>query len=133
MPRMECSRYINVTDNGRYWDSYGPLSSQCGDVNHTTQWSRFITDSITDAMIPEGCPSMSSSKNISLKNVPCGAVYRGWINGQHPTAAEGNFVDCLKYKVKYKERNSYIYKSASKNNKKTQQILVTSITLFMRG
>ena len=48
-------------------------------------WTRFLYDNITNAMIQDTCiPSQAD-----LPNPPCGSLYRGWIQGEHPSPKEG--------------------------------------------
>ena len=83
-----CKRYVNVTDHSRFWDaqerSLSEIDDSCQDKQFPT-WTRFIYDNTTNAMIPNNC-NESESK---LPNPPCGSLYRGWIQGEHPSPEDG--------------------------------------------
>ena len=38
-------------------------------------------------MIPHNC----TPSNANLTNPPCGSLYRGWIQGEHPSPEDGKY------------------------------------------
>ncbi|KAJ7390749.1 hypothetical protein OS493_022307 [Desmophyllum pertusum] len=70
-----CSSYTDFTDADRHV-SYGS-GSKC-DSPLSTGWYRFTGDA--GSYMPESCPG--------VVNI-CGTSYPGWLNGIHPTTAEG--------------------------------------------
>ena len=85
-----CKSYVNITDYSRFWDaqerSLSAIGDSCQDRQFVT-WTRFIYDNTTNAMIPHNCtPSQTN-----LTNPPCGSVYRGWINEEHPSPEDGKY------------------------------------------
>ena len=72
---QECSSYTNFTDADRHV-SHGSVS-KC-DNSLSTGWYRFTGDA--GSYMPESCPG--------VVNI-CGTGQPGWLNGIHPTTAEG--------------------------------------------
>ena len=85
-----CKRYVNVTDHSRFWDaqerSLSNIEASCQDQQFPI-WTRFIYDNTTNAMIPNSC-NQSEAK---LPKPPCGSLYRGWIQGKHPSSKDGKY------------------------------------------
>ena len=85
-----CRSYVNVTDLSRFWDakerSASEIEDSCQD-QYFPFWTRFIYDNITNAMIPHNC----THSKANLTNPPCGSLYRGWIQGEHPSPEDGKY------------------------------------------
>ena len=86
-----CRNYVNVTDHSRFWNaterSLLEIELSCQDRQFPI-WTRFIYDNITNAMIPQNC----TTSQVDSKTPPCGSLYRGWIQGEHPSPEEGKYV-----------------------------------------
>ena len=71
-----CPQYTNLTDADR---KYGPDTTgrpKCDDALHG--WYRFQGDAGTKMMT--ACPSINK----------CGGMFTAWLNGDHPTVAQGS-------------------------------------------
>ena len=86
-----CSIYVNVTDPTRFWESRSlsvdVIQTSC--QNHEFSfWTRFLYSNITNAIISQNCTPVILNKG----NPPCGALYRGRIQGEHPSAEDGRYI-----------------------------------------
>ena len=86
-----CSIYVNVTDPTRFWESRSlsvdAIQTSC--QNHEFPfWTRFLYSNIRNAIIPQNCTPVILNKG----NPPCGALYRGRIQGEHPSAEDGRYI-----------------------------------------
>ena len=85
-----CTSYVNVTDHSRFWDAQ---ERSLPDIEGSCQgrqfpfWTRFIYNNTINAMIPHSC-NQSKAK---LPKPPCGSLYRGWIQGEHPSPEDGKY------------------------------------------
>ena len=99
-----CQQYENVTDSTRMWNSNAAKGSSflanCQDPKFVPGWTRFFTNNlkVMDAIIPDYCPSVITNETQFSDTSPCGALFRGWINGKNPNANEGLSIDFTLYK-----------------------------------
>lgn len=95
-PRLECQHYGNLTDASRFWDANiipgRDVGRTCQDSLFTKQWTRFLSQNGTDAVLADNCPSVITDIAGYMDRPPCGAMYRGWIKGSHPTEEGGNHI-----------------------------------------
>ena len=86
-----CRNYVNVTDPSRFWNaqsrSISIIKFFCQDQQFPF-WTRFLYDNTTNAMIQETC----TPSKADLPNPPCGSLYRGWIQGEHPSLKDGKHI-----------------------------------------
>ena len=85
-----CQQYVNVTDPSRFWNAknrtVSTIENTCQDQQFL-EWTRFLYDNTTNAKIPQNCtPSLPD-----LLIPPCGSIYRGWVQGNHPSAEDGKY------------------------------------------
>ena len=83
-----CQQYVNVTDPSRFWNTkkrkVSEIELTCQDQQFL-EWTRFLYDNTTNAMIPQNC----TPSHPDLLTPPCGSIYRGWIQGSHPSPEDG--------------------------------------------
>jgi len=72
-----CHRYQNLTDAKRKYDNAEISLGKCDSDLHTKGWHRF----------QGAAGTKMATKSPGFKK--CGATYPAWLNGTHPTVAEG--------------------------------------------
>ena len=104
-----CSSHTTLNSAGR--NVTFPYQASC-DNTLTSVWYRLTGDS--GSYLPESCPQP--------QNDVCGTYYPGWLNGIHPTAAEGvvtrtvcfsSSTTCCCYSIPIEVKNCgdfYVYK-----------------------
>ena len=91
-----------IKGDDREWNTLTTLNTKvpiCIDDNTFVQrkWIMFAREGdVSQSMrLAENCPSLVTNASSLLKDgslYECGAVYRGWIEGSHPTSHEGLLV-----------------------------------------
>ena len=86
-----CNIYVNVTDPSQFWESRSrsidTIQSSC--QNHEFPfWTRFLYSNSKNAILSQNCTSAVLNKG----NPPCGALYRGQIQGEHPSTEDGSYL-----------------------------------------
>ena len=85
-----CSIYVNVTDPTRFWESryrsIDAIQRYCQNYEFPF-WTRFLYSNTTNAMIPRNCTPSTLNKG----NLPCGALYRGRIQGEYPSTEDDKY------------------------------------------
>ena len=80
-----------MTDLSRFWNaeerSVSDIQLSCQEQQFQN-WTRFIYDNSTSAKIPHNC----TPSKTSMRNPPCGSVYRGWFREEHPSHEDGKHV-----------------------------------------
>lgn len=80
-----------MTDRSRFWNakerSMLDIQISCQDRPFPV-WTRFIYDNTTNAMIQHNC----TTSQADFQTPPCGSLYRGWIQGGHPSPEEGKYI-----------------------------------------
>ena len=86
-----CSIYVNVTDPTRFWESRSrsvdAIQRSCQNYEFPF-WTRFLYSNTSNAIIPQNCTPAILNKG----NPPCGALYRGRIQGEHPSTEDGRYI-----------------------------------------
>ena len=97
------TNYHVINEDDRMW-SYESSSDVlkdhaksrlCNDDSTFVQnkWVRFISDNDHKRIqLAENCPSMTNEEITSSNKTFCQALYRGWVQGKHPSALEGLFI-----------------------------------------
>lgn len=106
---LECSKYTFLNDSTRA-TTYSNITVSLCDSNLLIGWYRF--GGRQESQMPESCVPI----------MRCGAAAPGWLNGVHPTVADGEVSrkvcfhwtnNCCKWSVNIKVRNCggfYVYK-----------------------
>ena len=92
----QCESYRALKEDNREWARKSSAliepGSGCND-DQTFEWNtwvRFQAETTNNSMmIADGCLSTVHNTTALLKHSYCGALYRGWIMGGHPSIEEG--------------------------------------------
>lgn len=112
---LECSDYVNITDQTRSVTTTGKVLCDNMDVNFSinTNWIRFVAND--DQWMPEYCPPMWV----------CNTHATGWLNGSHPAVEDGIvkrrvcfhwFHQCCRWQMDISVRNCttfFVYKAST--------------------
>ncbi|XP_066919339.1 uncharacterized protein [Clytia hemisphaerica] len=93
----QCHNYTVIKDETRRWSAISDLESvlnttTCKDDSAFPQntWIRFDKEIGNGTLrITNDCPSVSTNQTWLRTNSLCGALFRGWIKGEHPSVDEG--------------------------------------------
>ena len=97
MSHPQCHKYTVIKDASRRWSAISDLSdvlntTTCKDDSAFPQnaWVRFDKENENGTLrLAHDCPGAISDASLLKTKSYCGALFRGWIKGDHPSVEEG--------------------------------------------